>query len=100
MRLGGRGALQPGCLSAKSMVPALLERGRAWSAHVRRGVCCLASADRLTLARPDDWHLHLRDNEDMQAVLPHSARMFRRAIIMPNLRPPVVSTDQVRRQLV
>ena len=78
------------------MVPALLERGRAWSAHVRRGVCCLASADRLTLARPDDWHLHLRDKEDMQAVLPHSARMFRRAIIMPNLRPPVVNTDQVR----
>ena len=77
------------------MVPALLERGRAWSAHVSRGVCCLASADRLTLARPDDWHLHLRDQEEMQAVLPHSARLFRRAIIMPNLRPPVVNTDQV-----
>ena len=45
---------------------------------------------RLTLRRPDDWHLHLRDGEMMKGVLPHSAEHFARAIIMPNLVPPVV----------
>ncbi len=43
----------------------------------------------LTIARPDDWHLHLRDGDAMQAVLPHTARQFGRAIVMPNLKPPV-----------
>lgn len=45
----------------------------------------------LTLTRPDDWHLHLRDGEAMQSVLPHSARQFARAIVMPNLKPPVTT---------
>lgn len=49
----------------------------------------------LTLRRPDDWHLHLRDGEMLRAVAPHSAR-FGRAIIMPNLVPPVVTSDQAR----
>ncbi len=43
----------------------------------------------LTLTRPDDWHLHLRDGAALQAVLPHTARQFARAIVMPNLKPPV-----------
>ena len=43
----------------------------------------------ITLTRPDDWHLHLRDGEALKTVLPHSARQFARAIIMPNLRPPI-----------
>ncbi len=43
----------------------------------------------LTLTRPDDWHLHLRDGAAMAAVVPYTARQFARAIIMPNLRPPV-----------
>ena len=46
-------------------------------------------ADTLTLARPDDWHLHLRDGESLRAVLPDTARRFGRAIVMPNLAPPV-----------
>ncbi len=46
----------------------------------------------LTLRRPDDWHLHLRDGEMLKGVLPHSAAHFARAIIMPNLVPPVVTT--------
>ena len=46
---------------------------------------------RLTITRPDDWHLHLRDGAALSAVLPHSARQFARAIIMPNLRPPVTT---------
>ena len=51
-------------------------------------------ADHLTLTRPDDWHLHLRDGLALVAVLPHSARQFARAVVMPNLRPPVTTTAQ------
>ena len=47
----------------------------------------------ITLARPDDWHLHLRDGSALQAVLPDSARQFARAIVMPNLRPPVTTVE-------
>ena len=47
----------------------------------------------ITLRRPDDWHIHLRDAEIMQAVLPHTSRHFARAIVMPNLVPPVTTTD-------
>jgi dihydroorotase len=46
----------------------------------------------LTIARPDDWHLHLRDGAALAAVLPATARQFARAIVMPNLRPPVSTT--------
>ena len=48
----------------------------------------------LTIARPDDWHLHLRDGAMLEAVLPETARHFARAIIMPNLVPPVVTGAQ------
>jgi len=48
----------------------------------------------ITLTRPDDWHLHLRDGAFMHSVLPDSARQFARAIIMPNLRPPITTTRQ------
>lgn len=48
----------------------------------------------LTLTRPDDWHLHVRDGAAMQAVVPDTARQFGRAIIMPNLRPPVTTAEQ------
>lgn len=47
----------------------------------------------LTITRPDDWHLHLRDGEQLRAVLPYTVRQFARAIVMPNLKPPVVTTD-------
>lgn len=47
----------------------------------------------LTLIRPDDWHLHLRDGEALAAVLPHTARQFGRAIVMPNLKPPVTTVE-------
>lgn len=47
----------------------------------------------LTLTRPDDWHLHLRDGEALAAVLPHTARQFGRAIVMPNLKPPVTTVE-------
>src|SRR6185436_6696406 len=50
--------------------------------------------DRITLKRPDDWHLHLRDGAAMEAVLADTARCFGRAIVMPNLKPPVRTTAQ------
>ena len=49
----------------------------------------------LTLTRPDDWHLHVRDGAVLASVLPHTTRQFGRAIIMPNLQPPVTTTAQV-----
>lgn len=48
---------------------------------------------KLQLRRPDDWHLHLRDGEVMAAVLPHTAARFARAVVMPNLSPPVTTTS-------
>ncbi len=48
----------------------------------------------INLTRPDDWHLHLRDGALMQSVLPDTARQFARAIVMPNLRPPVTTAEQ------
>ncbi len=45
--------------------------------------------DQIQLIAPDDWHVHLRDGEMLTQVVAHTARMFRRAIVMPNLRPPV-----------
>src|SRR5512145_692227 len=51
-----------------------------------------AAMDTLTITRPDDWHLHLRDGAALAAVLPHTARQFARAIVMPNLKPPVTTT--------
>jgi dihydroorotase len=51
-------------------------------------------ADTLTITRPDDWHLHVRDGAALHAVLPHSAQQFGRALIMPNLRPPVTTAQQ------
>ncbi len=57
------------------------------------GVCAsgCVMTDSITIRRPDDWHLHLRDGAMLQAVLPETARHFGRAIIMPNLVPPVVT---------
>jgi dihydroorotase len=60
-------------------------------------------SDAITFTQPDDWHLHLRDGAALAAVLPHTARQFGRAIVMPNLRPPVTSALQAvayRRRIV
>jgi dihydroorotase len=53
-----------------------------------------AIPDSLTLTRPDDWHLHVRDGEALRTVVPHTAAQFGRAIIMPNLKPPVTTAAQ------
>jgi dihydroorotase len=62
-----------------------------------------AAPDRLVLRRPDDWHLHLRDGPHLAAVVGASARVFGRAIVMPNLRPPVTTVaaaDAYRARIV
>ena len=51
---------------------------------------------RLTIRRPDDWHVHLRDGAMLRTVAPHTARQFARAIVMPNLVPPVTSVEAAR----
>lgn len=53
-----------------------------------------SSSTTLTLVRPDDWHLHLRDGASLEAVVGHTARVFGRAIVMPNLKPPVTTVDE------
>lgn len=50
--------------------------------------------DTITLTRPDDWHLHVRDGNALHTVVPHTARQFGRAIIMPNLKPPVTTAAE------
>lgn len=63
----------------------------------------MSQPDELTLTQPDDWHLHLRDGAAMASVIGHSARQFARAIVMPNLKPPVASVEQAldyRRRLL
>ena len=50
----------------------------------------------LSIIQPDDWHLHLRDGDVLQSTALQAARQFKRAIIMPNLRPPVTTTEAAR----
>lgn len=52
--------------------------------------------DRLTIRRPDDWHVHLRDGAMLEHVAPYTARQFARAIVMPNLSPPVTTAEEGR----
>ena len=52
--------------------------------------------DTLTITRPDDWHLHLRDGAALESVVAFTARQFARAIVMPNLKPPVATVDSAR----
>ncbi len=54
------------------------------------------STDRITIRRPDDWHVHLRDGDMLRAVAPYTARQFSRAIVMPNLSPPVTTVGAAR----
>lgn len=53
----------------------------------------MSDTNRITLRRPDDWHAHFRDGDMMQAVVPASAQQFARAIVMPNLVPPVTDIE-------
>ena len=63
--------------------------------QVAAAAAAASSPQRLTITRPDDWHLHVRDGQAMRSVVPHTARDFARAIIMPNLVPPVTNAALV-----
>jgi len=52
------------------------------------------SVDRLDIIAPDDWHIHLRDGDALDLTVPHAAESFKRAIVMPNLVPPVTNAEQ------
>src|SRR5207245_1828376 len=73
-------------------------RGRTWCTRAPCNSRALRppgdpdSVQSLTLTRPDDAHLHLRDGAALESVLPHTARAFARAVVMPNLRPPITDT--------
>ncbi|MEA2756587.1 MAG: dihydroorotase, partial [Aliidongia sp.] len=56
----------------------------------------MSEIQRLTLRRPDDWHVHLRDGAMLETVLPYTAQSFARAIIMPNLAVPITNADAAR----
>ena len=64
------------------------------SAHLQPSREPAASGTTLSITRPDDWHLHVRDGDALKTVVPHTAAQFGRAIIMPNLRPPVTTAAQ------
>ncbi|XP_062206846.1 dihydroorotase, mitochondrial-like [Phragmites australis] len=83
---------KPSLVSFLCQSPPCRVRFRAPPRPNLRATAMAASSQPLTITRPDDWHLHLRDGGVLQAVLPHSARHFGRAIIMPNLKPPVTTT--------
>ena len=65
-----------------------------WAAGTVSGRLASTATDRLVITRPDDWHLHVRDGEGLKSVVPHTAEHFSRAIIMPNLVPPVTTAQQ------
>src|SRR5690606_8290080 len=71
-------------------LPRLPARLRAGVQSRRRG----SRVMRLELPRPDDWHVHLRDGDVLRDVVAATARVFVRAIVMPNLRPPVTTVAQ------
>ena len=52
--------------------------------------------NQIIIRQPDDWHVHLRDDAILQSVLPYTARQFARAIVMPNLDPPIISREMAR----
>ena len=72
----------------------MLEHGTTNSQRLEPMPFALGQVASLTLTRPDDWHLHVRDGDTLDVVVPHSAACFGRALIMPNLRPPVTTTVQ------
>ncbi|KAK9829133.1 hypothetical protein WJX72_004069 [[Myrmecia] bisecta] len=73
-------------------------QSRACRARKQQTHSCTVAAsggtDSLTILQPDDWHLHVRDGAGLQSVVPASAKHFRRAVIMPNLQPPVTTAKQ------
>ena len=76
------------------------DAGKRCRPSATRRSATTASADTLTILQPDDWHLHVRDGAGLKSVVPHTARHFARAIIMPNLVPPVTKATQVNSEFI
>jgi dihydroorotase len=89
-RLSAAGTLA-GALAAGARAPAAAAARRAPRAAAMAASGGAAAVDELVIARPDDWHLHLRDGDAMRSAAPHSAAHFARAVVMPNLVPPVTT---------
>jgi len=103
-------AVLPGKLRTQFRYPAKIKPGMicvlALQVKVKKAGNCCKSVEKstendrklrpvkITIRRPDDWHLHVRDAVAMQSVVPHTAQRFGRAIIMPNLKPPVTCTSE------
>src|SRR6201984_487484 len=71
-------------------------RSNCNDAATRQVTTMTSTSRQITIRRPDDWHVHLRDGAMMAAVLPYTARQFARAIVMPNLVPPVTDVATAR----
>ena len=80
--------------SAASATPTLPPAAPIWDNQPLMPSTSTPAPTTLTITRPDDWHLHVRDGEALHTVVPHSAAQFGRALIMPNLKPPITSTAQ------
>lgn len=92
----GLSQMSPVLIYTKGHQPCSLAAGTPGTLQkLVRGISCSASSSTLTITRPDDWHLHLRDGAGLKSVVPHTAQHFSRAVIMPNLVPPVTSSKQV-----
>lgn len=76
------------------------DAGKRCRPHASRRFATTASADTIRIVQPDDWHLHVRDGAGLKSVVPHTAKHFARAIIMPNLVPPITSPTQVNSDIV
>src|SRR5262245_7072153 len=84
------------CSESSANRPLLSSRNPRPSSHsgAIEATWAFKFAMHLTLTAPDDWHLHLRDGARMKSVVAHTAAQFRRALIMPNLAPPVETVEQ------
>ena len=90
----------PSVVAARAVAGALRpyrtvsSRSPSTSRRAARVVVASASASTLTLTRPDDWHLHVRDASKVPDVVPFTSKTFKRALVMPNLTPPVRTAEE------
>lgn len=94
---GSFAAIQHSISSSSSRRPwaAAAPTAAASAAASTAAAAAAAQTNSITITTPDDWHLHVRDGDNMRSVVPHSAAHFGRAIIMPNLVPPVTTVKLV-----
>mmetsp|Transcript_29834 Transcript_29834/g.76530 ORF Transcript_29834/g.76530 Transcript_29834/m.76530 type:complete len:388 (-) Transcript_29834:324-1487(-) len=87
------GAARRGLFAGRPSVAQLRRARTAPNKSIRSTASVAQATGDLVITRPDDWHLHVRDGAGLQSVVPHTAKHFSRAVIMPNLTPPVTTVD-------